>query len=215
MRIFRGRLGKRGGILAGVVFGLLPSTIALAGNQTFYSVVVDTSTISGTTGFLDFQFVPSSPLSQFAFAEILNFQGGSLMPPPSIVGDVSGILPGILVLNNDTPANSYSEGFIFGQNILFDLLLAGPAVSNPGPLPFSSIFGFGVLNSAGVPELTSSPTAQLFTVSVNPGGTTTVDTSSPFVIVTPEPASVLLFFTVVAAIGLIFGRRAKFLFSKS
>jgi len=209
MNIFRGRSNTRRQVSACVAFSLLAATPTLGGNQAFYSVFVDTSTISGTTGLLDFQFDPSSPLAQFGFAEILNFTGGSLIPPPSITGDVSGILPGIIILNNDTPINEYREGITFGPNIIFDLLLAGPAVSNPGPLPFGSLFGLSLFNSAGAVELTSNPAGQLFTVSVNPGGTTTVTTYSPFVTVTPEPASVLLFFTAAAMLGAALIKRKR------
>jgi len=178
------------------------ATAAFA-DQVLYSVSVDTHTISGLTGTVDFQFDPATPLSQFAFSEILNFTGGSLVPPSTITGDVGGALPGIVVLNNDTPTNEYQEGFVFGPNILFDLLIAGPALTNPGLFLGGSTFSFSVLNSTGVPLLTTSSSGALFAVDVNAGGTTTLNIYSPAVTITPEPASLFTLLTAVAVIGLV------------
>jgi hypothetical protein len=182
-------------LLAAYMFGV---TSAFAG-QAFYAVTVDTSTISGSTGLVDFSFNPATGTTpQFAFSEILNFHGGTLIGPPSITGDIGGALPGILVLNNDTPVNDYSESFRFGPSIFFDLLIAGPALTNPGPFMGTTTFAFDLFNSSGAPLLTSGP---LFTVDVNAGGNTTLTVDSPAVTITPEPAALLMLITAVAALG--------------
>ena len=192
-------------LVRGVLLAMCCSAFATAAfaDQVLYSVSVDTHTISGLTGTVDFQFDPATPLSQFAFSEILNFTGGSLVPPSTITGDVGGALPGIVVLNNDTPTNEYQEGFVFGPNILFDLLIAGPALTNPGLFLGGSTFSFSVLNSTGVPLLTTSSSGALFAVDVNAGGTTTLNIYSPAVTITPEPASLFTLLTAVAVIGLV------------
>jgi hypothetical protein len=174
------------------------ATFAFA-DQIFYEVTVDTHTISGITGFVDFSFNPATGTTpQFAFGEILNFAGGTLMGPPSLTGDVSGALPGIVVLNNDTPVNDYNQGFLFGPSTFFNVLIAGPALTNPGPFTGVTTFAFDLFNSIGTNLLASGP---LFTVDINAGGNTTLTVNSSAVTITPEPASLLMLFTAVAALG--------------
>jgi hypothetical protein len=179
-----------------------------ANSQAFYDVFVDTSAISGTTGFVDFAFNPT-PGAQLGFAEILNFAGGTLMGVPTVTGDVSGTLPGILILNNDTPVNEYFQGFIFGPSMTFNLLMAGPAISNPGSFAVGSLFSYGMLDPTGTPVLTTDPAGSALNVAVNPGGTIAITTfpsspgGPPIVNITPEPASVLMLFSAVSLLGLL------------
>lgn len=175
-----------------------------------FGVSVDTSTISGTIGFLDFQFNPGPLGSQSAFADILNFSGGTLMGPPAITGDVTGALPGIVSLNNDTLFNDYFQQFKFGPAITFGLLLGGPALNNPGGFASGSTFGFGMFDATGTqPLLTSDPNGFTFTIDVNLDGTTTVLNSSTgnpqvaHITPEPEPAPLVLLFTVLAMLGVV------------
>src|SRR5580692_1663758 len=113
------------------------ASMASAGPIT-YDVTVNTSSISGTAGSLDFNFNPGPSATQFASLQILNFTSdGSLVNCASNVqgfcatGDVSGQLPGALTFDNGTGFNDYFDGLTFGTTLSFDVSLYGPALSAP------------------------------------------------------------------------------------
>jgi hypothetical protein len=92
-----------------IAFLLTTATLAVADPIT-YNVTVDTSSISGTSGSLDFQFNPGPLTTQAASLQILDFSSdGSLAGSPSLTGDVSGALPGTLTYDNGTAYNDYFE----------------------------------------------------------------------------------------------------------
>jgi hypothetical protein len=77
-----------------------------------YDATVDTSSISGTAGSLDFEFNPGPLVTQSASAQILNFSSnGMLAGSPMLTGDVSGALPGTVTFDNGAAFNDYFEGF--------------------------------------------------------------------------------------------------------
>ncbi len=60
-----------------------------------YDVTVNSSSISGTAGSLDFNFNPGPLVTQPASLQILNFTSdGTLAGSPVLTGDVTGALPG-------------------------------------------------------------------------------------------------------------------------
>ena len=62
-------------IIAGfVALSVVPANAAVA-----YYVTVNTSSVSGTTGFINFQFNPGNSGSQAATANIAEFTGGSFI----------------------------------------------------------------------------------------------------------------------------------------
>jgi hypothetical protein len=64
------------------------ASIALAAPIS-YDVTVDTSSISGTAGSLDFEFNPGPLVTQAASLQILNFASdGTLTGSPVLTGDV-------------------------------------------------------------------------------------------------------------------------------
>lgn len=144
-----------------------------------YDVTVDTSSISGTAGSLDFNFNPGPLVSQAASLQILGFaSNGTLAGSPVLTGDVSGALPSTLTFDNGTGFNDYFEGFAFGSTLSFNLSLFGPALSAPDMTSTSgSTFAFSMFSDAAgtVPTLTSDTADGFaFTVDVNLDGTTTV-----------------------------------------
>ena len=169
-----------------------------------YSVTVDTSSIAGTVGSLDFNFNPGPLLTQSASLQILSFMGdGTLSGEPQAAGDVSGgPLPFTVTFGNGAALNDYFEGFTFGSMISFDVSLYGPALSSPDGVSTSgSTFAFSMFSDAAgtVPVLTTDMADGFaFTVNVNLNGTTTVtDFSAQTTIVpvtsgTPEPSYLLL-----------------------
>src|ERR1019366_4129237 len=120
----------------GAMLLLLPTSVCYA--DIMYQVTVDTSSISGTAGSLDFNFNPGPLVTQAASLQILNFvSDGSLANCAANVqgfcptGDVSGTLPATLTFDNGTGFNDYFDGFTFGTTISFQLDFGGPAINSP------------------------------------------------------------------------------------
>jgi hypothetical protein len=178
------------------------SCLASASSIT-YDVTINTSSIAGTEGSLDFNFSPGLLQTQAASLQILGFSSdGSLAGSPDLTGDVSGTLPSTVTFDNGTGFNDYFEGFTYTSTLSFDLSLYGPALSSPDGVSTSgSTFAFSMFSdSAGtIPVLTNDMTDGFaFVVDVNLDGTTSVTNDSdqssvePQTGVTPEPNSFLL-----------------------
>jgi hypothetical protein len=153
------------------------------GDAVEYEVIVNTSSIAGTSGSLDFQFNPGPSTTQAASLQILDFASdGVLATLPSLTGDATGALPGDLTFMNDQFYNDYFEGFTFGTTISFEVSLFGPALSEPDLTDSSgSSFGFSMFSdSAGtIPTLTSdTANGYAFTVAVNLDGSITASNFS-------------------------------------
>lgn len=148
-----------------------------------YNVTVDSSSISGTAGSLDFNFNPGPFATQSAYLQILDFTSdGALAGSPMLTGDVHGALPGTVTFDNGTSFNDYFEGFTYGSTLSFQVSLYGPALSSPdGSSTSGSTFAFSMFsNVAGTMSvLTTNPSGFAFTIDVNLDGTTTVTNFSP------------------------------------
>jgi hypothetical protein len=210
-------------LLAAVVSILAGS--ASAGVIT-YDVAVNTSSLSGTAGSLDFQFNPGPLVSQAADLQILSFSSdGSLSACAANIqgfcatGDVTGTLPGTLTFNNGTGFNDYFDDFTFGNTLSFKVSLYGPALSTPDWISTSgSVFAFSMFSDAAgtIPALTADTTDGFaFTVVVNLDGTTTVTNSSsetsvsPLPSGVPEPSSFVLLGAALAFLGVLRFRQPR------
>jgi hypothetical protein len=198
------------------VVALFCSIAAASANPVDETVSVDTSSINGTAGSLDFNFNPGPLVSQLASLQILNFTSdGSLAGSPSITGDVSGTLPGTLTFDNGTALNDYFEGFTFGSTLSFDMSFYGPALSSPdGTSTSGSAFAFSMFSDpdGATPALTSDDVDGIaLTVNVNLDGSTSLTNFSSQTSVepagvssVPEPSSlaeILLLLGLVSAAG--------------
>jgi len=204
------------------IAAFLGASVALAGPIT-YNVTVDTSSISGTAGALDFNFNPGPLATQAASLQILNFTSDGTLASCAAnsqgfcpTGDVTGTLPGTLTFGNGAAFNDYFDGFTFGSAISFGVSLLGPALSSPDGVSTSgSTFAFSMFSDAAgtMPVLTTDTTNGFaFTVDVNLDGSTAVNSSSnqttvtPEASSTPEPGCVFLLGVGLACIGVLRSR---------
>jgi hypothetical protein len=198
-------------LFIGLLLVSLAST-ASAGPIT-YSVSIDTSSIFGTAGSLDFNLIPGPLITQSASVQVLSFisDGALAGNCPCGIGDVSGQLPANVTFDNGAGFNDYFDRFTFGNAISFDVSLDGPALSAPdGTSTSGSKFAFSMFfDPAGTsPVLTSDTTGGFaFTADVNLDGTTTISNYSTATTVSPlneapEPNSLLLFGAALGSFGL-------------
>jgi len=186
----------------GTMFALLG--IAQAHADSIYEIHVDTTSISGTVGYLDFQFNPGAPPVDAASATLSGFTSdGTLGTPLSNVGDVSGSLPGTVGINNTDVQNEYTDGFTFGS--FFDVfvnldipIISGNAQSGDSFLLTLDDSNFDPLIGEG------GSIGQLVEIDLDTNGNPTVQNFSPngeaTVALTPEPSSLLLLVTGLGAL---------------
>jgi hypothetical protein len=192
--------------------------------EMIFQVTVNTSSISGTAGSLEFQFNTGGAGALDATATIRDFTGGTLVGTPVFDPLTAGsgtLSPGPLTLQNGPPLTSALHDFNFGSSLRFEVAFTGPAVETPNPALPGSRFSLTLWNLrstdvlAGDPRLTpllplsASIDATLF-IDLQPSGTATA-TASPQAEVTavPEPASLLLLAVGASALGLYRLRRGR------
>ena len=166
------------------------AALAMAG-PIIYDVTVNTSSITGTSGSLDFNFNPGPLVSQAVSLQILAFTSDGMLAGacPCGTGDVNGQLPATLTFDNGTGFNDYFDDFAYGTTISFAVSLYGPALSAPDGVSTSgSTFAFSMFSdSAGtIPVLTTDTTEGFaVTIGVNLDGSTTVTDDSSQTAVNP------------------------------
>jgi hypothetical protein len=178
--------------------------------DTFYQFKLNTSTISGSTGSLDFQFNAGTGSTQTATATVQNFTGGTFLTVSPTYGSVSGSLPGAVTFTNAAGDNELFGTFIYGSSLSFVLDLSGPAITAPTGLSTGSTTFYleAFSDPLGVnPALTSDPNGIIATVTINPSGTTKAVAVSPNVNFVPEPGTNLLLGIGVAAIVATYRKR--------
>lgn len=192
MRMRRLRSGVSMLVAVGaLVAGWAPAARADLGS---YLISVDTSGISGTSGYLEAVLSSGSPLNPDYTTVTATL--GSISTDGKVgsinyqAGDVSGSFGGAsLSLANDTYSDNPSglsdlqQAFTYGKTLSFVLTLSGPEVNSGNPAyPFTgTIFTF-FLEDTNQYGLNNGPSGEAFDVSVNPsGGSLTVTPNNPVV----------------------------------
>src|ERR1700722_8765728 len=110
---------------------LIALTASAAGTVT-YSVTVNTTSVSGVTGSLDFNFNPGPLRTQAASVQLLTFGGsGPLVGVPVPSGDASGSLPATVTFDNAKAFSDASQGYKYGSSLSFQVTLSGLALTAP------------------------------------------------------------------------------------
>ena len=178
-----------------------------------YIVNADTSALSGTQGYVDFQFNPIGvPPSSATTATISAFAtDGTLGAALPNIGDVTGgPLPTSVTIANDDPGlvNEFTQAITFGTSMSFDVTLSGPDVGAPS----SGDTFFFTLQDTSFNGLSTGPNGALVTVQVNADGSTTPTAYSPpagaagptatvnVPSVVPEPSTLVGAFTAIGGI---------------
>lgn len=188
---------------------LIISMVSPAQASVIVQYNVDTSSIAGTVGSLNFQLNPGGGAAQAVSAVISSFVGGTLNSNVVTFGSVSGTLPGNVSFNNSTFFNSYQEDFTFGASLQFQVTFSGPGIDAPDPLADGTAFSLflydapGGLGNALLPS-PSDPNDSALGLNIIGGsfsvyGSPAVTTSITQVV--PEPSSLLVTGLVLGLAG--------------
>ena len=154
-----------------------------------YRITVDTSSVSGQPGIIDFQFNPGPGTPQAATAQVQSFSmvGGSLGAEESPTGSVSGLLPGTVTLANTAADNEFAQDLTFGSSVTFIVDLSGPAVNSPNGNLIETSF-FVTFYSPGFSSvlLTNNPNGPAGEIDIANG----LITTTPFPNVSGGPSNV-------------------------
>jgi hypothetical protein len=144
-------------VALGVFAALLVAQRAQADS---FVITVNTSSLQGTSGYLDFQFNPGNTPFDAASATITGFTtNGTLTTALPNIGDVSGALPGQVVIQNTQVLNEYTQGLTYGSYFDLTVNLAIPTVS--GTATGGSSFTLDVEDSDFNSLLGSFPTLEI------------------------------------------------------
>jgi hypothetical protein len=198
-----------------VIAGLaVAASLPAAAGTISYPITVDTHTINGMSGYLDFQFNGGLFSYQAAYVQILNFQpdSGMLLDSPEVSGDVTDVLPDTVIIKNTDPYNDYFQAFQFGSFFSFTLFLGGDALISPdGTSESGSAFALSLFDQDEITPLltTDLELGFLYTVDVNLDGTTSPASFVPANTAVPEPGSLFLLATGFAGLAAALKCRGK------
>ncbi|WP_179958353.1 NF038129 family PEP-CTERM protein [Chitinimonas arctica] len=128
------------------LFGLFAALalLASAGASVSYDIRVDTSSLAGSQGHLDFGLIGLND-SPLAGASITGLSGGSLLGPVQLDGGAAAVAGG-WALDNGQAFNAVFGAWQFGQQLGFRLTFSGDWQTNP--LGSGNTFAFKLWNQA-------------------------------------------------------------------
>ncbi len=177
-----------------------------------YTFTLNTSSISGTTGSVDFALDPGAGSDQSLTATVTKFSStGSYGGTETLTGNASGgpVTTGssvTLLANNTTADNDDLESFTFGNTLTFTVDLSGAALSAPDGLatsPYEFIFSTYSDAAGTTPVLTTDAGGASGTIEISPEGvaSTSKFSSQLGMVATPEPHTLWMLCFAVAIIG--------------
>jgi len=191
--------------------------LAGAGNahaDEVFLVTMNTSSISGDSGSLDFSLSPGAGSDQSLTATVYNFAGGSYGGSMSQDGNATGGpvtsgSPLTLLANSASQLNDDFETFDYGNSLSFLVSLSGPALTAPDGIGTSSCeFDFETFSDepGSDPVLTDDPNGISGLIDISPEGIVSSAGISPDATVAsvPEPASLWLFAGSIGFFGAAF-----------
>ncbi|HJU99837.1 MAG TPA: NF038129 family PEP-CTERM protein [Burkholderiaceae bacterium] len=191
----------------------LAAAAGLASAQTMH-VVLDTSGLANSGGWLDLQFNPASVPAVPASALVEHLGGFDASSAPQLNGDVQAQAGGAFVFGNSTDWNDLFHAVHFGGQVSFDVTFSGLPDAAPAAIP--SLFSVSLYGADGVTQL-GHPDANgsLLSLSWNPAasgagqvGVAVADAGLASVSAVPEPSSWLMLGAGLALLGMAKRRRA-------
>lgn len=142
-----------------------------------YNFNVDTSSVNGQPGYIDFQFNPGISATGAATATISNFTSDAILGAEYPSGDVCGVLPCDVQINNTTQFNDYFQSLIFGNGADFELSLSSASGNS---------FALSFFASDGATPILTSDMTDGYATTIDVGANDSVVTNySSQVTVTP------------------------------
>jgi len=191
------------------------------GDMVTFDVSVDTSSITGTAGSLEFQFNPGISFdmgTDVLSAQIGSFTGdGTLGANIYTFGDASNTsLASGVSFQDDMSFNDFIQDFTYGTTFMFQVTFSGN-LANPDP---SAAFSMTLWDQSGavvlaggstLPLLTSDPSGAALIIDINSDGTQTipVEPEGQQPTAAPEPSSLVLFGVGMVAMGGSWMRRRR------
>jgi hypothetical protein len=164
-------------MIRALVLTLVAGAVCLSAkaNTVPYVVSVDTSSLSGSNGYIDFQLNQGTSTSLPVTAIISGFTGATLNPsdPLNDAIGATGALPGPLTIQA-APSTDYFEALTFGGSVNFNIQLQGSGVDPAGLAGGTSgtIFALSFFDASGSnPLLTTDPNGTVGVINVDADGT--------------------------------------------